>query len=132
MADTIIDIPNDIIDNPCIICLETNDTVDINNLRPCITLIKTCACKFYTHEKCIVKWITNNPTCPYCKQLLCFECCIVVSSTNGVLGTNGVSDANEISIIEARNNNGICIARCILMFIIIIILIIIFNKIFLT
>ena len=121
--------PYDITDKPCIICLETDDTIDINELKPITALIKTCACKFYTHEKCIVKWITNNPTCPYCKQTLCFECCIMILDANTAVASIAVTDTD---LDPHTNNNSLCITRCVLMTIVVIILMILLDKILLT
>lgn len=145
MTDTIIDTVTDTIidttiDKPCIICLETDETIAINDLKPVTTLIKMCACKFYTHEKCIVTWITNNPTCPYCKELLCFECCMVSNeivsneiAPNEII-LNRVSHTNRVlfsNTTEYDNNSGICISKCVLICIIVIIMIIVIDKIFL-
>ena len=128
------------VDNPCIICLEPNDTITIDDLIPIITLIKPCTCKFYTHDKCIVLWITKNPTCPYCKQLICFECCKVVVEANvveaNVVGANvvgaNVVEANvvganvvEANVIPYKNNK--CV-RYILMIVFVVILIIVFGN----
>jgi len=115
--------PYDITDKPCIICLEPDDTIDINELKPATALIKTCACKFYTHEKCIVKWVTNNPTCPYCKQSLCFECCMIdVPSTITVTVTD---------LDTHTNDNSLCISRWFLLIIVVVIVIILLDKILL-
>ena len=125
--------PYDIKDKPCIICLEPDDTIDINELKPATALIKTCACKFYTHEKCIVKWITNNPTCPYCKQPLWFECCIIILDTNKAVASIAVADTVVVTDLDAQtNNNSLCITRCVLMTIVVIILMILLDKILLT
>jgi hypothetical protein len=143
------------VDNPCIICLEPKDTITIDDLIPVITLIKPCTCKFYTHDKCIVLWITKNPTCPYCKQLLCFECCKVVVGANvleanvvganvleanvvraNVVGANvvgaNVVEANvvEANVLEANvvpYKNNICV-RYSLIIVFIVILIIVFGN----
>ena len=126
------DTPYDITDKPCIICLETDDTIDINEIKPATALIKTCACKFYTHEKCIVKWITNNPTCPYCKETLCFECCIIILNANTVANTGVAANAVAVTDLDTRtDNNSLCISRCFLMTIVVIISIIIISKILL-
>ena len=116
----------DITDKPCIICLEPDDTIDINEIsineiKPATALIKTCACKFYTHEKCIVKWITNNPTCPYCKETLCFKCCMI-----DVPATVTVTDLDTHT-----NDNSLCISRWFLLIIVVVIVIILLDKILL-
>uniref|UniRef100_A0A6C0IJS2 RING-type domain-containing protein n=1 Tax=viral metagenome TaxID=1070528 RepID=A0A6C0IJS2_9ZZZZ len=61
--------------NQCIICLESDSSKiytiqEFLNIQP---LLKSCECSYCIHENCIIKWITTNPTCPYCKQLLYLE-----------------------------------------------------------
>ena len=118
MTDTVIDISKD---NPCIICLDPNGAIIINDLRTEVTILKTCNCKFYTHEKCIVTWITNNPTCPYCKQSLCFECRVI-----DMPATITVTDLDTHT-----NDNSLCISRWFLLIIVVVIVIILLDKILL-
>ena len=138
------DKPCNVDDKPCIICLETDATISINELTPNTAVIKTCACTFYTHEKCIATWITNNPTCPYCKKLLSFECCITVGpSPNGMgpngMGPNGIGPSGMGPNTEIiRINTGIidmqgsmCITKFFFTIVIILIIILVFDKIFL-
>jgi len=50
--------------NECIICLEQCDKISETFLE------KTCKCKYYLHQKCLINWINVNKenSCLICKE----------------------------------------------------------------
>ncbi len=61
--DHLIDISN------CSICLENYSIEDLNSNDKNKKIIKT-DCNHYFHEHCIISWLINKNTCPYCRSII--------------------------------------------------------------
>jgi hypothetical protein len=81
----------------CIICLDHLDVYTIHDFILKQPILKSCECVYSIHESCIIEWIRNNPTCPYCKEQLYLE--HNLHSTD-IIPINGTSEGQSISIIN--------------------------------
>ncbi len=83
----------------CIICLDHLDVYTIHDFILKQPILKSCECVYSIHESCIIEWIRNNPTCPYCKEQLYLEHNLYSTDINGT------SEGQSISIIHIENEN---------------------------
>ena len=54
----------------CLICKEPIKQKQLANLK----------CNHHFHKKCLKKWISINPNCPYCKKLILDEFNIIIEN----------------------------------------------------
>jgi hypothetical protein len=81
--------------NSCIICLEEESIISINELP---FLNKSCSCHFYIHEKCFNLWFFKNPKCPICSTALSYnEIIIPMHYTN-------INNDDRVSYIKFLKN----------------------------
>ena len=61
----------------CLICLEepttenkTHSNKNKNYIFTDILFNTICPCDIYTHDNCMLEWISKNPCCPICKVFM--------------------------------------------------------------
>ena len=98
----------------CMICLETTNTT----IASLTTLVKSCECSYWIHERCINTWLIKEPVCPICNSVMFY-----VDTSNNVL-IDTIDDTVDINyIIRERKLLLNALAVCITVLFIVIIII---------
>lgn len=77
----------------CAICLEKISFINK----------KRTHCNHFFHKKCLNKWLSLNPTCPLCKDLLKYSSVLINKKKFKIIIENiDIVLINEISSLESR------------------------------
>ena len=88
--------------NSCIICLEEESIISINELP---FLNKSCSCHFFIHEKCFNLWFFKNPKCPICSSVLSYNEIIIPMHYRNINNDNILSfNDDRVSYVKFLKN----------------------------
>jgi len=98
------------INKQCLICLQGpitnyNNIIidDVKLINEMHFLIMNCKCQCLSHHKCLEKWITNNSSCPICREHISFPKPIIIEETI-LIPTNEHIHLNEIIVLQTNKN----------------------------